>query len=56
MTFREPSTARSNSLSVIRFDCSVAILVNLSSRVFVADFVFTPEVAIRGPFFLEPIS
>ena len=56
MTFRELSTVRSNSLSVIRFDCSVAILVNLSSRVFVADFVFTPEVAIRGPFFLEPIS
>ena len=52
MTFREPSTARSNSLSLIRFDCSVAILVNLSSMVSVADFVFTPEVAICGPFFL----
>jgi len=50
---REPSTAPLNSLSLIRVDCSVAILVNLSSRVSVADFVFTPEVAICPPSFLQ---
>ena len=53
MTFREPSTTRSNSLSLIRFDCSAAILLNLSSRVSVADFVFTPEVVIRKPFLIN---